>query len=497
MSTSTVGLILVVLYTVIILAICIRATMAGPTNTGEKFFLGSGTKTFVLLFTTLASTFSTWVFMGAPASTYTNGHTWIALVTLYQMSMVFTCGYLGPRFWKLRHAYDFVSQADLVVSYYGQNALRFVMGGCFMVAMVTGTIAQFKAMGTAISVMSNGTIPYWAAALYVAVVIAIYVCFGGFHGEALVDTFQGILFTVVLWGGLFLVVAYSGGLSEMFTRLASAFPEKLLYQGSDAYWGPSMAISFSMVALFGGMVHPGFWQRYYAAKDTHTLTRMSVWLPIMTGIGVTLSGGLVGLAANLYNIELTSTDAVFQVLLSTISSPYWGVAVCIGILAAGMSTVAGNCNCASMVITYDFIRNLRKDADEHRLARIGKLCVLVVIALGYLLSLNTPSSVTLLIQLMAAFNMAALYPVLGIFVWKRATAAGCLAAMIGQFITICITNFVIKDPLDIIAGGWGLMVGMVLFVVVSLVTKPVSDEKRAAFFAPLAKSKRFPQTVIR
>ncbi len=497
MSIPFGGIIAVIAYTLIILSICIRTARNTALNdTGKKFFLGTGTKTFVLLFTTVASTFSTWVIMGAPASTYLHGHTWIALVTLYQMSMAFVCGYLGPRFWVLRHKHDFVTQADLVVHYYRTNVFRYVMGACYIISLSTATIAQFKAMGTAISVMTDGAIPFWAASLYVGMIVGIYVYFGGFHGEALVDTFQGLLFTVVLWGGLIVVLFKSGGLSGMFDKIANVNDQLLLYQGTGSYWSPQMAISFCLVSIMGGVVHPGFWQRYYAAKDTRTLVNMSIWFPIMVSICVTLSGGLVGLAANLYKLEVTANDAIFQTLLSSISNPVWSIIVTIGVLAAGMSTVAGNSNGASMIISYDFVRHLKKDAPDSQLKSVGKKCIIILIIFAYICSLNTPSSVTMLIQLMAASNLVALYPVIGIFVWKRATIPGCLSGMIGGFATVCVANFIFVNPLGIVAGGWGFAVGMFLFIVVSLLTKPIPDEWRSEFTRPLQKTKVLAQTNV-
>lgn len=493
MELASLGMILVVLYTMVILYIGIRSSRGGS-NSGKAFFLGTGTRTFVLLFTTVASAFSTWVFMGASASTFVNGHTWIATVTLYQITLTFVCGYLGPRFWVLRKEFDFVTQADLVVKYYRSNLLRYTLGICFITGMLTATIGQFKAVGMAISTMTGGRFPFWAAALYVGVVVGIYVYFGGFHGEALIDTFQGVLFSVILWGGLLVVLMRTGGLTSMFSQVESVDRQLLLYQGPSASYNVRMAFSFCLVAIMGGFVHPGFWQRYYAAKNTHTLIKMSVWFPIMVSVGVTLSGGLVGLAANLFDFPLEANDTVFQSLLSTVFSPYWGIVIVIGIMAAGMSTIAGNMNGTAMIISYDFIRFIRKGKTEEEMKTVGRKCIIIFLLISYFLSLRTPSSVTMLIQLMAAFNMMALYPVIGIFIWKRATVPGCFSGMAGGFITICITNFIYKNPLGFVAGGWGFLVGMLLFVGVSMLTKPIPKEQRAEFMRPLRERKTRPQT---
>lgn len=489
MSIQSLGIISVLVYSFVIILIAIRSSRTLNQNkSGQNFFLGTGTRTFVLLFTTVASTFSTWVIMGAPASSFANGHTWLTTVALCQMSMAFTCGYLGPRFWVLRKEFGFVTQSDLVVKYYRTNILRYILAICFIIAMLTSTIAQFKAIGLAITTMTGGTIPYWGATLYLGIIICFYVFFGGFHGEALVDTFQGLLFSFVLWGGLVLVLSKVGGLTNLFTQLEATNEGLLLYPGAEQFYNAKFAISFCLVTIFGGIVHPGFWQRYYAAKDTQTLKRMSIWFPIMVCFVVTFAGGLVGLSANIFNIHPETNDTIFQVLLSSEFSPYLSIVITVAILAAGMSTIAGNMNGASMILSYDVVRMLnKKKTDDSQMLKIGRICVIFLIAISYLLSLRTLSSITMLIQLMAAFNMAALYPIIGIFVWKRATVAGCLSGMIGGFVAVVITNFIVPNMFGIVAGGWGFGIGMFLFIIVSLFTKPIPQEWRDEFMAPLKK----------
>jgi sodium/pantothenate symporter len=161
-----------------------------------------------------------------------------------------------------------------------------------------------------------------------------------------------------------------------------------------------------------------------------------------------------------------------------------------------MSTVAGNSNGAALIISYDFIRYLKKNASDSSLRKAGRISIIVIVVLSYLCSLRTLESVTILIHLSNTFFLIALYPIVGIFIWKRATVPGCLSGMIGGFIATCVTNFYIRNPLGIVAGGWGLAVGIPLFVVVSFLTKPISAAQREEFLRPLKEAKSLPQTVV-
>lgn len=498
-TVGIVGIICVLIYSAVLIGISVRTAMHKELiDTGKKFYLGNGTRHFVLLFSMLASCFSTWVIMGAPVTTYRQGHTWIALVTMYQMTLSFTIGYLGPRFWILAKKFGYMTHSDLVAHYFGKNAIRYLIGAGFVLGWMSTTVAQFKAMGTSISAMTGGAIPYWAASLFLAVVIGIYIFIGGFHGTALVDTVQGLLFSIILFGGLAVMLITVGGFPNMFDLVAAEDTRLVLYgTGPDSLWPPKTAITFCVVGIFGGMLTPGFWQRYYAADKPKTLVKMSIWFPILTSIGVSTTGGLVGLAAHAFpNVDVGNADAVFQDLLSAISTPYWAVIVVIGVLAAGMSTVAGNMNGAALVVSYDFVRNMHKGTPDHTLRNVGRVSSLVIMGLVYLFSLYTFDAVTALVQLSTAFYAVALFPVLTIFIWKRGTYAGCMAGMIGCLGGVVVTNFIWKDPLGIMAGFWGLMIGLALYIVVSLCTKPVPAERRAEFMAPLKAARVRPQTHV-
>ena len=497
---AVIGCVAVVVYVCILIGIAVRSTRnTDATSTGKKFYLGTGIGLIVLLFSMMSSSFSTWVIMGCPVTTYNSGFAWLALVVLYQTTMGFTCGYLGPRFWRLRQARNYVTQSDLVVDYFKDNKIRYLMGTAFVLGMVSSCVAQFRAIGTAISVMSEGKISYLAASLFLCVVVAFYSCIGGFMGSALVDCFQGMLFTFVLWGGLLVVLFKIGGLGSLFAGVANVDPNLILFAqpGQASSWTPAAAISFSLISVVGGMVAPGFWQRYYAADSAKTLKKMTIWFPLLIGVGISLTGGLVGLAAHAFEAQgyvIADPSAVYQLLLSTISSPIWSVFVVIAVLAAGMSTISGYTSGSSMIITYDFIHVMKPDVDDVKLRDHGRKVIVILMGLSWVLSLYSTSAVSSLIALAASFYGCALYPVVTIFLWKRGTYAGCLAGQVASLIGVITTHFFIKAPLGIHAGVWGLIAGFAVYFIVSLLTQPVSDEARKEFLRPLKETREYSYT---
>lgn len=499
MTMSTIGIIIVIAYSAILIGISVWSGKHNKISSGKEFFLGKGVGLFVLLFSLLAACFSTWVFMGCPTTTYNQGWQWVALVTMYQMTFCFTCGYFGPRFWKLSRAHNFVTHGDLVASYFnGSKLCRYFIAIGFLAGTFSISIAQFRAIGNAVTAVTG--VSYEAVVVFIAAVIMIYVCLGGYHGTALIDTFQGLLFTFILIGGFVIVVFKMGGLAPLFNEVAAADSRLILFNSnsSDTLWPTQTAISFSIVGIFAGVITPSFWTRYYTADSPRTLTRMSVRQPILTGVIVTTMGGLIGLSAHAFvargSAVITDPSIVLQELMSQISFPAWPLLVVLGCMAAGMSTIAGNLNIGAMAMTYDFVHHIRKDLTEQQLVKVARGSVLILDVLVAYASINTTDAITDIIQIGGGFNCLAVFPVFGIFFWKRATTEGTVAAMVASLAAQVYTLFVRPNALGLTSGFWGLLVGTLVFVLVSLCTKPVSAEHRAQWMAPLSNSKVFSHT---
>jgi len=74
---------------------------------------------------------------------------------------------------------------------------------------------------------------------------------------------------------------------------------------------------------------------------------------------------------------------------------------------------------------------------------------------------------------------------IGAFYWKRGTAAGALTSVVGTSAFVLLMYATGNSLLGLPAGVWGIVVASVLFVGVSLVTKPHQDSTDA-FFAAIA-----------
>ena len=98
MTTHTiVSIIALIVYSALMLYVGMgKAYDKEVVSSTRGYFIGGGTGYFVLFFTTAATWFSTWIYMGAPGSFYKNGIGWVSGAT-WQLLIMFLMGCFATR----------------------------------------------------------------------------------------------------------------------------------------------------------------------------------------------------------------------------------------------------------------------------------------------------------------------------------------------------------------------------------------------------------------
>lgn len=496
--SPVIGIFAIVIYSVITLIIGLGVGFdKGTVSTSRGYFLGGGTQTFILFFTTAASCFSTWIFMGAPGAFYSNGVAWIASA-VWLILMCFLMGYYSPRFWRLSKDHGHITPADMLDGYYQSKKLRYIVAAAQLAFTIPTLVAQNQGMGLAISSLTGGTIPFWVGALYATFIVGLYVFLGGFRSQAWVDTVQGIAFLLILWiTAIFIVIQPEvGGIRGLYAGL-EAYNTKLLYWATDnSYWNIKLCIGFMVMQFMGCLLSPMCWQRFYAAKNGRSLTKMFRWMGILYSAGLMLPAMLIGLSGNLFNLEYSAPDQVLTTVVNSIA-PFWGIFVTLAVLAAGMSTVSSNLISASSIVSVDFVQNMVRKPSDKLVKVTGKVAVAVLTVISFAFALKSTQGIVQLLNIAFAGYAMVYIPLFGIFHWKRASTPGALCGLVTGIVSTYCFTFVWPSPLGFIGGIWGFVLGFVVFVLVSLVTKPVSEEHRAEYLAPLKNNKVYTHTIIK
>lgn len=486
MSSYLIGAIIVIaLYTFLNLYVGMgKAYSKTEVSTARGYFIGNGMGMFVIYFTTMASFFSAWVFMGAPASYYQYGVGWLASMA-WMLLNVWYMSKFGPKLWKMSQTKQYITPAELVSDYYNSKWIKYVIAIFLLIYSVPNIIAQMSAIGNAFSTMSEGVFPYWIGVVYCALVVGLYVFFGGFKSQAWVDTAQGILFVIVLWVAV--IVMYFGcgynGFGEMFNALNESSHQLLVFS-NEGSWPFSKWLSYTLVMGTGGYFAPYVWQRMYAAKSGKMVTKMAGSLGFMYAIVVVLPICLCGLGAAVLVPDLANADSVI-VSAMTKYAPLMSLFVVIAIIAAAMSTVSSILVSCSSMLAMDIFKTVKPEADTVKCRNAGRWFVVLIILVSMIMAFSNSSGIALLVNTSYAGYAQMLVPAFCIFYCKKGTKAGIFAGYIaGNIICLLLTAFA-PWVYGFSAGVIGLASNVVITFVVSLVTKEEKEDYREKFLEPL------------
>ncbi|WP_101876416.1 sodium:solute symporter family protein [Lachnoclostridium edouardi] len=480
------ALIAIVIYTVFNLIVGLGLGFDKETvSSARGYFIGGGTRNFILFFTTVATWFSTGIYQGVVGSVYKNGIGWIGIST-WQLLVVSLMGILGPRFYTLSKIRNYITPADLVGDYYKSKPFKIIMGLGMLAFCIPSMMAQIRGVSWAINGITDEFIPFQIGVLYAAVIVGIYVYLGGFNSQAWVDTAQGLAFIVILWGSLFIVAWKNGGWNESWSRLMETAPEVLYYKDITEYWNWRMYLSFFVLQGCGGFFAPYVWQRSYAAKSSGAVKKLAGYMGAFFCFGVCFPVVFCGLNFHVLMPEMANPENGLVAFMAQFA-PAWGIFVTIGILAAGMSTISSILVTCSSIVAVDLGGIIAPSADSVKVRNWGRKAVIVMLIIGVALSLISLNTIEILINLTLAGFTQILIPVLGIFVFRWITPKGACAGYIAGLIITYLGTVHWNNPFGFMGGMWGLAANIVICVIISMFTEPIKEEERKQFLSPLSK----------
>ncbi len=285
---------------------------------------------------------------------------------------------------------------------------------------------------------------------------------------------------------------------------------------------PLWLIIITSIALgvgIGVLSQPQLIVRFMTVKSNRELNRAvlmgGIFILSMTGVAF-----LVGALSNAVFYERTGTisvimaqgnpDKIIPTLIDSLLPKWFGYVFLLTILSAGMSTVSSLFHVMGTSFGRDifegWIKKGKKDTNALLITRVGiVITVVITVVLGYILPGGIIARAT---AIFFGITAAAFLPALvgGIY-WRRSTKIGAIASMITGFIssTVWLTFFQLKEATELgickavfgkpaltmtmIEGAlkptlWSftdavvisLPISIVVFVVVSLVTKKPDDD---------------------
>ena len=183
----------------------------------------------------------------------------------------------------------------------------------------------------------------------------------------------------------------------------------------------------------------------------------------------------------------TSGQALAGVVGPLIEVPVLVGLVCVGALAASMSSGDTILHAAASIGIRDGVRpfvahGLAGGLDDARERRWIRVLIVVVSVVAYFFAVGT--DVSLVALLLGSYGgVAQIFPlVFAAFYWPRATGAGAVAGLTAG---IAVNTFFLVAPelrpVPLHEGVFGLAANLVVFVAVSLATRPEPAEKVRAY----------------
>ena len=351
---------------------------------------------------------------------------------------------------------------------YGRYSLligAIVMATYDLMVAVTSTIA----IGTVFNVIL-GLAPS-AAILLAGGIVVLYCVVGGMWSVTLTDILQFIIMTIGIFFLLLpLSISQAGGFSGMREQLPASYFDLTAIGGSTIF-------AYFLLFFFGIMIGQDIWQRVFTARSGG----IARWGGVAAGVYClfyAVAGALIGSAARVILPNLATPDNAFaQVTKAALPVGLTGL-VLAAALAAVMSTASATLLAASTILANDVYADFfRRGGDRVRLSRVFTLLVGVVVLVIALLVKDVVGGLTVAYDLLSG---ALLVPIIGALFWRRATGAGALAAMAAGGIVVVVLMLV----QGLFANGpiiYGILTSLVVFVVVSLLTRQDSEEEVAAW----------------
>lgn len=483
---------------------------AKKTSSTSDFFLG-GRKLgpFVTAMSAEASDMSSYLVMGLPGLAYLSGVADVGWTIIGLAAGTYLAWLLVAR--RIRR-YSQITGSITLPQFFSnrfhdkRSILAAIAAVVIIIFFVPYTAAGFAGCGKLFSSLFG--MDYMTAMVISALVIVGYTATGGFLAASITDLIQSIIMTVAIMTVLIFATAQAGGIGAVLDN-AKSLPGYLSFGStyleetgtSEPYTLLHIITTVSWGLGYFGMPH--FLLRFMAIEDEKKLKLSrrvaSVWVSVSMALVVVI--GITGRALSSKGILDTLHGADTETIIVRISDLLSGYGIIpallaglilSGILASTMSTADSQLLAASSSVS----QNLLQEAFHLKLSQkasmiAARTTVIVIAVLGLFLAKNPDSSVFGIVSFAWAGFGAAFGPVVmcALF-WKRATFPGAVAGMISGGVMVFVWKYLIRP----MGGVWGIyellpafLVGTLMIVVVSLLTKKPSAEIEAEF--ELAKKK--------
>lgn len=457
----------------------------------KGFFLGNrGLGAWTLALTATVQSGGT--FMGFPSLVYSFG--WIVAVWIASYMVVPLTGFaiVGKRLSQLSRQTNAVTVPDLLRERFGDSRVGLVASLMIMCFLSFTMFAQFKAGATIMKhawpgggmmslsedydsgpiaekerveesrAIAATPIPaksflkqlfpldfkYYIGLAIFSITVVGYTLIGGFMASVWTDLFQSVMMVIGVMLLVCLAVPMAGGMEQASRAAITATSPDIAFgpgysTGGRQFLTPGLVLSMFFVWVFAGFASPASMVRVMAAQNTEVIRKSIVLLSCYNClIYIPLIMTCIAARSLLAPLGEQSDEVIPRMaLLVTKDFPFaTGPFVSGLIMAAPFGAIMASVSCFVLVIASGMVEDIyakyiNKNATEAQLRRATTISMLAVGTIGVLANLNPPKYLQALVVLSGSAGAATfIAPVMMACYWRRATATGALAGMLGGFL---------------------------------------------------------------
>ena len=427
---------LIIILTILALYLCISVAIGiyGRSNdeSAEDYFVASRKINPWVLFCTLAATnFSAFFFLGFAGASYRAGWGFYGIMAMGTSLVGLSILLLGIPIHKLGKEKGYITPPELIAGETNSKYLGWLYGAVLVIFTLPYLATQPMGAGILLETLSGGEIPYFTGALLLTCVMIIYLVLGGMKSSAMTDVFQGVLMFFILLTFVigFFIHEEVGGFSEAGHSLWDNKPEKFVREGNFTW---EIIFSYTILWPITVPMFPQLFSRFYIAENDKAI-RTAAWLyPTVVPI-LFLFPVIIGVYGNIVDFDepltRTESDNILPLVLTKYAPLWAGAIVCIGAIAAFMSTADSQILAMSSIITKDGLPAVTEIKEENE-KQIGRLLIIILAIIGLILAYNPPDTIFNIVS-QAFTGLAVLFPTtVAVLYWKRVRANSCIISIL-------------------------------------------------------------------
>ena len=456
-------------------------------NSEDYFLGGRSIGPLVSALSAGASDMSGWLLMGLPGALYVSGFIDSYIAIGLTIGATLNWLFVAKR---LRIYTSVIANSITIPDYFetrfddDKHILRVI---CAVVILVFFTFYVSSGLVSGAKLFeSTFGIQYDYALTIGTLIIVTYTFLGGYKAVCWTDMIQGMLMLGALVVVPLVMLSHLGGFGEAMKIIEEVKPSALsMGEGVGL-----LSIISAMAWGLGYFGQPHILVRFMSIRSTQdipTATLIGISWMVVCLISACFIGVLGIAYVHKFNLALNDPEKIFIVMSQLLFNPWIAGILLSAILAAIMSTASSQLLVSSSTIAEDFYKRIfKQDAPSSVVLNLGKVGVLLVAIVAFLISTDKDSSVlSIVAYAWAGFGASFGSVMLFSLFWSRMTRVGAISGMItGAVVVVLYKNF-FKEFFNIYEIVPGFLAASVVIIIASLLTS-VRPGTKAAYHKMLS-----------